>query len=349
MNRFKIPPRPPNISPHLHIQIYLGSLPLTFLLSTWFIFGAVTITSSKLLLSTSYKNWDGVDRHHAVSAVTLTLFQFLTSTIILNLLLHHTPFHPLNLPPRSPLQKSFLLKTSFFYTLGFLLTSYSFSLSTASFTETVKASEPITSAIVAVYYGIEKISAGECTGIGMIVTGVLMTVKGANEVIPIAVASTNVTANPGLSVLITLSSNLCFSLRNLNQTLLSKESNNFNSIQFFHSLSQLSFLLILPIFIYDLRKNFLGLTLRSLSMLILNGSSHFIYNLSSTLILSRVSMIQHATYNAARRLFAILVTSFYFGVVLGFKGVAGVMLTVGGFGVYGKEKGRRRERSSIPR
>lgn len=60
-------------------------------------------------------------------------------------------------------------------------------------------------------------------------------------------------------------------------------------------------------------------------------------------------MIQHATYNAARRLFAIIVTSFYFGVVLGFKGVAGVMLTVGGFGVYGNEKGRRRERSSIPR
>lgn len=56
----------------------------------------------------------------------------------------------------------------------------------------------------------------------MIVTGVLMTVKGANEAIPIAATSTNVTANPGLSVLITLSSNLCFSLRNLNQTLLSK-------------------------------------------------------------------------------------------------------------------------------
>ncbi|GMH89932.1 hypothetical protein TrST_g13443 [Triparma strigata] len=323
-----------------------GSLPLSLLIFLWYALGTLTITTSKTLLSTSYPTLNDQDLHHPVSPVTLTIFQFLVSTITLNLLLLHHPFPSfLSLPPLPPSQKTLLLKTSFTYTLGFLLTSYSFSLSTASFTETIKSSEPITSTLVALYFSVSPVSSGEFLGILLIILGVLSTVHDASSSHTPSILTS--TPNPTLSLMITLTSNLCFSLRNVYQTILKKEMRNFNTFRFFHGMCQLSLLLMLPIFLFHLPKSLCPIS--ALPPLCLNGLSHCFYNLCSAMILSRVSMIDHSMFNCLRRLGAILVSNFWFGVGMGMWGGGGIVGTVGGVAVYERKKAERKRKESLPR
>ena len=81
------------------------------------------------------------------------------------------------------------------------------------------------------------------------------------------------------------------------------------------------------------------------SILIFNGICHGIYNQASTVMLSRVSLIHHAALNCARRLFAIVITSVYFGVPFTVHGVLGVALTLLGFGVYSNLKAKRKQQT----
>lgn len=65
-----------------------------------------------------------------------------------------------------------------FFALGFLTTNLSFQRAAAAYVETIKAAEPITSAAIAVLWGIETLSPPEVTSLTAIVTGVLLSTIG---------------------------------------------------------------------------------------------------------------------------------------------------------------------------
>ena len=54
------------------------------------------------------------------------------------------------------------------------------------------------------------------------------------------------------------------------------------------------------------------------------------YNLASTYILSRISVVHHAALNCVRRVFAIVMTSIYFMIPVTFVGGTGIVVSMGG-------------------
>ena len=66
-----------------------------------------------------------------------------------------------------------LFLTALYFALGFLFTNYGFQSGTTVFVETIKASEPITSSIIAVLYGIETLDHMEVGSLFGIVSGVI--------------------------------------------------------------------------------------------------------------------------------------------------------------------------------
>jgi hypothetical protein len=122
--------------------------------------------------------------------------------------------------------------TGLFFALGFVMTNYSFEASSAPLVETIKAAEPITSAFVAVSYGVDTVGAQEGLSLCGIVAGVLVSTFGSS------ISSTGTNINGSMlpteeavgassslwqvfhSFAIIMISNLCFSFRGLHQKLL---------------------------------------------------------------------------------------------------------------------------------
>jgi hypothetical protein len=68
-----------------------------------------------------------------------------------------------------------------YFCLGFLFTNICFQISSAAFVETIKAAEPITSAVIAVMWGIEVMGPPEMVSLGCIVAGCLLSTIGRSE------------------------------------------------------------------------------------------------------------------------------------------------------------------------
>ena len=71
-----------------------------------------------------------------------------------------------------------MILAALYFTFGFLTTNYCFERTSASFVETIKAAEPITSAVVAVGWGIETLGSREVISLLVIVSGVLLSTWG---------------------------------------------------------------------------------------------------------------------------------------------------------------------------
>lgn len=115
-----------------------------------------------------------------------------------------------------------LLLSGIFFGFGFYTTNMAFGSASPAYVETIKAAEPITSAILAVSYGIERLTGLEVSSLGGIVAGVLLSTlssssSGGGE------ASSNstmtMTRQSILASIIVMTSNLCFSFRGLYQKL----------------------------------------------------------------------------------------------------------------------------------
>jgi hypothetical protein len=65
-----------------------------------------------------------------------------------------------------------------------------------------------------------------------------------------------------------------------------------------------------------------------------NGIAFASYNLASTYILSRISVIHHAALNCIRRIFAIVVTSIIFSLAITSLQVVGILIAMAGFVSY---------------
>jgi multidrug transporter EmrE-like cation transporter len=62
-----------------------------------------------------------------------------------------------------------------------------------------------------------------------------------------------------------------------------------------------------------------------------NGIAFTLYNLASTYILTRISVIQHAILNCIRRIFAIVVTSIVFHIPMTLYHMIGILFAISGF------------------
>ena len=238
-----------------------------------------------------------------------------------------------------------LVLTGVFFCLGFLATNYGFSGSSAAYVETVKAAEPITSALIAVGWGIERLSQPEWTSLGVIVTGVLFSTLGNQH------SSAAATAQPHMdssirACMIVIGSNLCFSLRGLYQKLLRAtnegSAQTMDDLNLQYRMQQMGcYLLALPVLLFNGplllqlyytsgRWNITGI-LQYCLLALVNGCAFASYNLASTFILSRISVVHHAALNCIRRIFAIIVTSIIFEIPITWMGALGILISVFGF------------------
>jgi len=318
----------------------------------WYSLGILSIATSKILLS------GGIVMR--VSPLTLTLQQLLIGSTLLRFLLRMgflgsslSPPAAVHLessskghhPPTADPQTRELQWASICFALGFLATNFGFAGSAASFVETVKAAEPLTSATVAAVYGIETITLAQKASLGTIVAGVLLSTLGSGggryQAQPLAAAI--------LSSCIVMTSNLCFSFRGLYQKLFRKEVpaevlDDLN-LQFRMQWTGVV-MLALPVVVFDLFPLLVwGRDQWSTTLLpgdlthyfllaLLNGCAFTSYNLASTYILSRISVVHHAALNCVRRVFAIVVTSLLFGIPITTLGAVGIGLAVTGFMLY---------------
>jgi drug/metabolite transporter (DMT)-like permease len=114
----------------------------------------------------------------------------------------------------------YLCLAGFCFSLGFFCTNLGFESSSAAFVETIKASEPITSAVLAVTWGLEVLTNVEITSLSTIVCGVVLSTLGN------APDSQDSVGASFLSCTIVMTSNLCFSFRGLYQKLFQSRSSH---------------------------------------------------------------------------------------------------------------------------
>jgi len=145
-------------------------------------------------------------------------------------------------------------------------------------------------------------------------------------------------------------SNLCFSFRGLHQKLLrespqgsKQELDDFNLQYRMQQIGALIFLL--PAITFELPGSLaqlyrfasekglftIGILIRYTLFSLFNGFAFASYNLASTYILTRISVVHHAALNCIRRVFAIIATSIAFGVPITFLSAFGITISVLGF------------------
>lgn len=259
--------------------------------------------------------------------------------------------------PRIDLQ---LLCSSIYFTLGFLLTNYGFQAGSAAFVETIKAAEPISSASVAVAWGLEHLGKEEVCSLAGIVLGVILSTLGQNTS-KVKVENQQSTSLVK-SLVIVMLSNICFSFRGLHQKLFRAspqgKASSFNDLNLQFRMQQIGVLMlaspaILTNTLWILRRPSLfdlGKIAQYVPLTLANGIAFTSYNLASTYVLTRISVVHHAALNCIRRVFAVIVTSVVFGLTITALQVAGIVTSVGGFFSFshyklkkGTKERRRRE------
>ncbi|KAL3794135.1 hypothetical protein HJC23_012842 [Cyclotella cryptica] len=244
-----------------------------------------------------------------------------------------------------------LLLSAIYFTLGFLFTNYGFQSGSAAFVETIKAAEPITSASAAVAWGIERLDQKEVLSLAGIVVGVILSTIGQQgSKLP---AQDPHSHSSVLKFVVVMVANLCFSFRGLHQKLFRAtpqgKASSFDDLNLQFRMQQIGILvLVVPAILANalwiLRRPtlfYFGVHLRYISLAIANGVAFTSYNLASTYVLTRISVVHHAALNCIRRVFAIVVTSIVFGLSITALQVAGIATSVGGFFTFSHYKLKR--------
>lgn len=275
-----------------------------------------------------------------------------------------------------------LFLAGLYFSLGFLTTNMSFRRGDATFVETIKAAEPITSAATAVLWRIETLGAGEITSLGTIVAGVVVSTLGhrseskgtmadsmTNSVVSAAGVGTYVPASFVRSHFaveaiatcsIVMLSNLCFSFRGLHQKLFRASQqggkDTVDDVALQLKMQQIGLIVFaIPALLLD-SPNVLAriwqlsgevglfrssIFLRYIALSLLNGAAFTSYNLASTFVLTRISVVHHAALNCMRRVFAIVMTSFIFAINVTRLSWFGILISVGGFSAFTHYKLKR--------
>ncbi|KAG7356653.1 triose-phosphate transporter family protein [Nitzschia inconspicua] len=282
----------------------------------------------------------------------------------------------------SPATLSYLIQAGICFSMGFLATNLAFGVASPAFVETVKAAEPITSAILAVAWKIDTMTPLEVTGLAGIISGVVLSTlggssKGSGE-------SDTSTLSMFMACGIVMTSNLCFSLRGLYQKLfrratatnvsnppidskkmpqhcqeqqepklttqLHTDNPQLDDLNLQFRMQQTGvYMLCLPALLWEgpsllyhgLRvaaalstPEFLTVLSNYFALAIINGLAFSSYNLASTYLLTRISVVHHAALNCTRRIFAIVCTSILFAIPIPFLSALGITTSFLSFMVF---------------
>jgi drug/metabolite transporter (DMT)-like permease len=243
-----------------------------------------------------------------------------------------------------PVQSAFqtiLYQISSSYTMGFVFTNMAFSIVSASFAETVKSAEPVSSVALAYYYFNEGTTLPTYLTLIPICTGV-------------AISCLHDDSFNLLGFTLAAASNICFSSRAvLAKKFFKQHVDGLDEINLFYHISTTGLMILIPLVIFFEGRSIHQLlangtrdgmtSVPELFMLFfLNGCAYTAYNLTSFIILGKTNVITHAVLNVFRRVFIILFTAYYFGVELSALNMVGVGLAV--IGVLSFALARSREK-----
>jgi len=294
---------PPNASAVVTVLLVIG----------WYATSMVAITTSKLTMEA------------ARVPLVLCSVQFLSAT-----LLSGAAMALQGTPRRFPGKEFTLLGgVSSTYTLGFFFTNLAFSLANASFVETIKSGEPISTVVLAYVLLNEVERASTYASLVPVVLGVALASSGeAGGTIPATAA--------------TIASNFGFSARAVFAKQLQRDhpaspSAKSDVCLFFH-LHWMGLLALLPLAVFSEAAPLLraigehGFDMaRFVSIILLNGGMYTGYNLFSFMVLSRVTTATHSVLNVCRRVCIISFTSAFFGTPMSPVNMAGILIAVAGF------------------
>jgi len=299
------------------------SLATFLLVAMWYSTSMLAITTSKMAMQ-SLK-----------VPLTLCSAQFLTATMVAGAVMA---------AQRMPFEvggwgaAAMLGRVSAAYTLGFFFTNLAFSMASASFVETVKSGEPISTVVLALALLGERESAVTYASLLPVVVGVAMASAGE--------------AAGGLGAFAsTLASNLGFSARavyakQLKQKFNSIPSSSSDVCLFFH-ISWMGLVVLLPLAVHQETASWRdALSTESFSIATfvsvvgLNGLMYTAYNQFSFMVLSRVDTASHAVLNVCRRVCVIAATTVFFGTPLSRANVAGIVVAVMGMCCFTRTKSR---------
>jgi drug/metabolite transporter (DMT)-like permease len=234
-----------------------------------------------------------------------------------------------------------LYLTAFAYTCGFLFTNMAFSIVTASFAETVKSGEPITSVILAylILREVESIPTYMC--LIPICIGVACSCIHDDSFNTFGFAYAAI-------------SNICFSGRAVYaKQIMQHFPNAIDEVSLFSYVSYIGLILLIPMavfmegdkiynkFILGLDNSYIKNRKELLIIILCNGIAYTCYNTMSFLVLTRTNMVTHAILNCFRRVFIIIYTCYFFDIQLSNTNLAGVGIAVGGVMMFGYFKGRK--------
>jgi drug/metabolite transporter (DMT)-like permease len=211
------------------------------------------------------------------------------------------------------------------------------------------------------------LSRQETASLGVIVAGVLLSTFGNSHGNS---GSTNVSSTFSESVTaccIVMAANLCFSFRGLYQKLFRATTEGstqvVDDINLQFRMQQIgACMLVIPALLFESSTVMrllwkastehgmipIGVIWEYIALALVNACAFAAYNLASTFILSRISVVHHAALNCLRRIFAIIVTSVAFAVPITLLGAFGIIVSVVGFLSFTHYKlQRQRQRQSL--
>lgn len=243
-----------------------------------------------------------------------------------------------------------------FNALDFLASNSAFHCSDASFVETIKASEPITTTMVALIWRIDQLQLKEGMALLVLISGVLLatfdnaethekyshknasmhTLKAYNDQPEKALAY--LAFRTALTVMI---ANICFAFRALSQKKYraNKMLRQLNDVNLLYRMQQMGAVaLVVPSLVAHWSIVFDSVLLESTSrqlhylmLAAINSSAFACYNAASCYVLSNVSVLHHSGLNCLRRMFVTIVTCIIFGISMSGLGITGILLCFTGF------------------
>jgi drug/metabolite transporter (DMT)-like permease len=318
----------------------MQNIPLDLVIAVlvWYLVGVGCICTSKMLLS-----------EYSLPPLVLTFQQLLLGSTMLRLHLGITGgLQPL---PEDKRQQHYSIYYDFvlmglFNALDFLASNTSFSHSAASFVETVKASEPITTTAIALFFGLDSLRLPEAMSMGILIVGVLCATLGnmnGDESSPAITAADEELSlhQSAKTCVIVMTANLCFALRAKSQKVFRSQPegqvmNDANLLMRIQQVGALS--MLVPVIIFELP----GVLERTMDaplethghfwfLAIANAMAFFTYCLASCYVLTKLSIVQYTLLGCMRRMFAIISTSIAFGVTITLLGALGIVLCFCGF------------------
>jgi len=216
------------------------------------------------------------------------------------------------------------------YTVGFCLTNASFGAVNASFVDTVKAGEPITTVLLAVLFlANERVTVPVALSLLPIVGGVAIS--------SMAEASASL-----MGLAFALGSNVCFSARSIAAKLVGKHmgSERMDGANLFVHVNRLGVLALLPAAVAIEGRTLFEFSqtlpaeqlVASLRLFAFNGLMYYLNNQMNFLVLEKVDTLTHGIINCGRRVANILFAIVYFGNKVTFFNGTGISLALlGGF------------------